>query len=187
MSVNTAEGAWKRVHRRAPLRGNVLYGDGPYVFKAKTLNLGEGGIGLESFPKPPTANSLPLMFSLTRYPPLSDPIKERVDGEYLDYLSSQIIRTRASLVRTPIQGPEIDKVFMTKFALQFTSLDEESRKIIQNYVSNMTHNIRYLLGLFERSDPHAENIARFLGYPVGDDPNLIRAYALHDYQSLESL
>ena len=178
---------WKRIYRRAPLRGFILYGDGEYIFKAKTLNIGEGGIGLENFPKVPTAKTISLMFSLVQYPPLSDPIKERVDGEYLDILSSHIIRTRASLVRTRNQGSDVDKVFMSKFALQFKSLEEDSQKVVQNYVANMAHNIRYLLGLFERSDPGVENIARFLGYPIGDDINLIRATVLHDYQSLESL
>ena len=185
--MNTPDGKWKRIYRRAPLRGHILYIDGDYVFKANTLNIGEGGIGLESFPKIPGTTSIPLMFSLVQYPPLSDPIKNRVDGEYLDFLSSQIIRARSSLVRTLSRAPEAEEVFMTKFALQFVSLEENSKKAIQNYVSNMSHNIRYLLGLFERSDPDAENIARFLGYLIEDDPNLIRAAVLHDYQSLESL
>ena len=186
--MNVPDGKWKRIYRRAPLPGHVLYGDGDYVFKAKTLNIGEGGLGLENFPKIPTDDFIPLMFSLVQYPLLSDPIKERIDGEYLDYLSSQVIRVRSSLVRTSInKKTEAEKIFMTKFALQFISLEKDSLQTIQNYVTNMTHNIRYLLGLFERSDPDTENIARFLGYPIGNDPNLTRAAALHDYQSLESL
>ena len=185
--MNVPDGKWKRIYCRAPLPGYILYGDGDYAFKAKALNIGEGGIGLENFPKLPTEKSIPLMFSLVQYPPLSDPIKDRVDGKYLDYLSSQIIRVRSSLVRTLSKKSQVETVFMTKFALQFTSLEENSRQLIQNYVSNMAHNIRYLLGLFERTDPGAENIARFLGYPIGDDPNLIRAAVLHDYQSLESI
>ena len=185
--MNATDGKWKRIYRRAPLRGFILYGEGPYVFKAKTLNIGEGGIGLESFPKIPTANAIPVMFSLIKYPPLSDPIKERVDGEYLDHLASEVIRARASLVRTMAQNSEVDNVFTTKFALQFISLQESSQEVVQNYVANMAHNIRYLLGLFEQGDSSAENLARFLGYTVGDDPNLIRAAVLHDYQSLESL
>ena len=185
--MNNTDGRWKRIYRRAPLHGSILYGDGDYVFKATTLNIGEGGIGLENFPKIPTATSIPLMFSVIQFPPLSDPIKEKIDGEYLDYLSSQIIRARTSLVRKQNQNSDIEKIFMTKFALQFFSLEENSRQIIQNYVSTMSHNIRYLLGLFERTDPDAENIARFLGYTIDEDPNLIRAAVLHDYQSLESL
>ena len=184
--MNTDKNAWKRIYKRAPLQGHILYGDEEYVFKAKTLNIGEGGIGLKNFPHIPTISSIPLMFSLIHYPLLSDPIKDRVDGGYLSHLSSQIIRTRASLVRKSGQQSNVEKVFMTKFAMQFLSLDEESQEIVKNYVHTMTHNIRYLLGLFERSDPEAINIARFLGYTIEEDPNLIRACALHDYQSLES-
>ena len=185
--MSASDGKWKRIYQRAPLRGHILYKDGEYVFKAKTLNVGEGGIGLESFPKIPSAPSIPIMFSLIQYPPLSDPIKERVDGAFQGQLSSQVIRARTSLVRTKNKQTESEKVFMTKFALQFTSLEEGSQKLIQSYVTNMAHNIRYLLKLFEQTDDNVENIARFMGYPTGGDPNLIRAAILHDYQSLESL
>ena len=185
--MNTTENAWKRIYKRAPLQSYILYGDEEYVFKATTLNIGEGGIGLKNLPHLPSIASLPIMFSLIHYPLLSDAIKNRVDGGDISHLSSQIIRTQASLVRKSVQQSKMDKVFMTKFAMQFISMKTESQLIIKNYVVTMTHNIRYLLELFERSDPNAINIARFLGYTIDDDPNLVRACALHDYQSLESV
>jgi hypothetical protein len=48
-----------------------LYVDGEHVFKARTLNVSEGGVLLSELPHMPDINAFPMMLSMPIYPKLS--------------------------------------------------------------------------------------------------------------------
>lgn len=184
---------FRREFLRAPYVSTVLYQDDRHVFKAKTINISEGGILLENLPVIPEINAMPLMLDLVQFPDLG---KERLDHVLArssrDY-ERKIIRVRAKMVRSFESNNMIDQIFVTRIGCQFVQPSEEALISIKEYVSRFTKNTVYLLSLFESHSNRPEQIhflrhvSGLLGYPDKLPLPQLRQKVLHDYQSLESL
>lgn len=184
----------KRLHLRAPLDSDVLYEDGDYAFKARTLNISEGGVLLTKLPHVPEIRAIPLMMGLPQFPVLGTlPIQKvlELDGEKLP---REMIRLRARMVRQLENMTDVDKIFVTLIGCEFVGNDKETIDSIRNYVERYAKNTIYLLTLFEsRGNKGGDqlqlvrHVAQLMGYDSTQKIALLRQKILHDYQSLESL
>ncbi len=183
----------QRQHLRAPLKSQALYVDGKHVFKARTLNISEGGVLLSELPHIPEINSLPLALNLIQYPRFQGMGLEELKQLSVDDFSRTILKTKMRMVRSFENQSNVDRVFINFIGCEFYNPTEDFRKSISNYVETFTKNTVYLLSLFESLGNRTEQletlrmVAHLLGYDRRMKIPLLRAKVLHDYQSLESL
>lgn len=184
---------FQRKHVRAPLRSTCLYVDGEHVFKAKTLNVSEGGLLLSELPHIPEINSLPMMMAMPVYPKLANLTLEDLKQIDVENLPRKILKVKSRLVRSYEGQTNVDKVFINFIGCEFYYTSEEFREYITEYVETFARNTVYLLSLFESLNKRSEQletlryVAHILGYDRRMKIPLLRAKVLHDYQSLESL
>lgn len=191
--ANHPDQKFQRRHIRAPLRGACLYVDGEHVFKAKTLNVSEGGLLLSELPHIPEINSLPMMITMPIYPKLSTLSLETMKGLDIENLPRKILKVKSRMVRSFEGQTNVDKVFINYIGCEFYYTSEEFQEYITEYVETFAKNTVYLLSLFETLGKKNEQletlrtVAYILGYDRRMKIPLLRAKVLHDYQSLESL
>lgn len=182
-----------RKHLRAPLISTALYVDGEHVFKAKTLNISEGGALLSELPHVPEINALPIAINLINYPRFQGMSHDEVMNLSVDEFPRTIIKTKLKMVRSFSNQSPVDRVFVNFIGCEFHNPASELVEKIKFYVETYTKNTVYLLSLFEalRNKPdqveHLRQIAFLMGYDRRLKVPLLRAKVLHDYQSLESL
>ena len=82
--TNKNDSRLQRKHIRAPLKSACLYVDGEHVFKARVLNISEGGILLSDLPHIPEINSLPLAIDLLQFPRMQTLTYEQVKELKID-------------------------------------------------------------------------------------------------------
>jgi len=184
---------FQRKHLRAPLKSEALYIDEDSVFKARTLNISEGGILISELPHVPEINALPLMIALIQYPKFSNVSPEKLKNLNPIEFPRTILKMKARMVRTFEGKSTVEKLFLTHIGCEFYPLDEETKAQIVEYVSTFAKNTIFLLSLFESNHHKKEQIellrkvAELLGYDAQMAIPLLRQKVLHDYQSLESL
>lgn len=180
---------FQRKHLRSPLAAHVLYVAEGHVHRARTVNISEGGVLLESLPIVPEIKALPLMIPLVQFPSFSSLSHEHLKQMKVEHFDRKVIRTKARLVRSFEGHSAVDKVFMQKIGCEFVSRTQEVQSDISDYVRMSARNIVFLLGLFEKSAQVeiTRNVAGLLGYDSQQKLALLRQKVLHDYQSLESL
>ncbi|ATH08730.1 PilZ domain-containing protein [Halobacteriovorax marinus] len=187
------EAKFKRKHLRSPLKTIALYQSDCYVFRAKCLNISEGGVLLENLPSVPEINAIPLMLCLPQFPEFHSVSAARLNEIEVDDLEGRIIRVKARTVRQFEGLSEIDQIFVTRIGCEFVLASDEAKAAIKSYVSNFAKNTIFLLNLFES---HANDesrikllrhVAKLLGYDQDQKLAILRQKVLHDYQSLESL
>lgn len=183
----------QRKFLRAPLKSTCLYVDGEYVFKAKGINISEGGILLFDFPHVPEINSLPMAIDLPQFPRLSTMTLDQVKALSPEELPRSIFKTKARMMRTFEGLRPVDKIFVNFIGCQFYNPSTEFKIAVFQYVETFARNTVYLLSLFESLGKRSEQlellraVAHILGYDRRMKIPLLRAKVLHDYQSLESL
>lgn len=184
---------FQRKHLRAPLKSVCLYVDGEHVFKARVLNISEGGILLSDLPHIPEINSLPVAIDLLQFPRLNTYTLDQLKVFSIEELPRKILKTKARLVRTFEGQSNVDRVFVNFIGCEFYNPSLEIQREIAQYVETFAKNTVYLLSLFESLNNRAEqlellrSVAHILGYDRRMKVPLLRAKVLHDYQSLESL
>ncbi len=184
---------FQRKHIRAPLKSEALYIDENSVFKARTLNISEGGILLSELPHVPEINAIPMMVALIHYPKLGTLSPEKIKSLNTDSFSRSIIKLKARMVRTFEGKSTVEKLFLTHIGCELYPLSEDTQKEIVDYVNTFAKNTVYLLSLFESNHHKKEQVelvrkvAEILGYDSTMAMPLLRLKVLHDYQSLESL
>ncbi len=190
---NKKDPRFQRKYLRAPLKSACLYVDGEYVFKARVINISEGGILLADFPHVPEINSLPLAVSFVQLPRLQNLGMEEIKILNREDFPRVILKTKARMVRTfEGQGP-VDKIFVNYIGCEFFNPSTEFKVEVFKYVETFAKNTIYLLSLFESLGNRSEQleilriVAHLLGYDRRMKIPLLRAKVLHDYQSLESL
>lgn len=182
----------QREFLRAPLKSWVLYVDGEHVFKARTLNISEGGLLMSEFPHVPDGEMLPVAINLVHYPRFQGMDPEELKQLSLDDLERTILKTKVKIVRSFENRSNVDLVFIN-IGTEFFDLTPEFKSTVTEYVETFTKNIVYLLSLFESLGKKTDQtemlrmIADLLGYDRRMKIPLLRAKVLHDYQSLESL
>ncbi len=183
----------QRKFLRAPLKSQCLYVDGEHVFKARILNLSEGGVLLSELPHIPEINSLPIALNIIHYPKFHTLNNEQIHAANVEEFSRTILKTKVRMVRTFENQTNVDKVFVNFIGCEFYNPQPEFKRIIFEYVETFAKNTIYLLSLFESLGNRAEQletlrtVAHLLGYDRRMKIPLLRAKVLHDYQSLESL
>lgn len=190
---NKNDSRLQRKYLRSPLKSVCLYVDGEHVFKARVLNISEGGILLSDLPHIPEINSLPLAIDLLQFPRLQTLTFEQVKNLNADEFPRHIVKTKARMVRTFEGQSPVDKIFVNFIGCEFISSSVEFKMAVFQYVETFAKNTIYLLSLFESLGNRAEqlellrSVAHILGYDRRMKIPLLRAKVLHDYQSLESL
>jgi hypothetical protein len=178
---------------RAPLKSVCLYVDGEHVFKARVLNISEGGILLSDLPHIPEINSLPLAIDLLQFPRLQTLTLEQLKVLNTDDFQRTILKTKARMVRTFEGQSSVDRIFVNYIGCEFYNPDSDFKMAVFQYVETFARNTVYLLSLFESLGNRTEQlellrtVAHLLGYDRRMKIPLLRAKVLHDYQSLESL
>lgn len=193
MNVKNDKSRFQRRHVRAPLRSTCLYVDGEHVFKARTLNVSEGGVLLSELPHMPDINAFPMMLSMPIYPKLSIMSYDELKGIEIENLPRKILKVKSRLVRSYEGQTNVDKVFINYIGCEFYFTSPEFENYITEYVETFAKNTVYLLSLFESLSKRSEQletlrlVAHILGYDRRMKIPLLRAKVLHDYQSLESV
>lgn len=184
---------FQRKHLRAPLKSEALYIDEDHVFKAKTLNISEGGILLCELPHVPEINALPMMVALIHYPKLGLLSPEKIKNLNTEDFPRSVIKLKARMVRTFEGKSTVEKLFLTHIGCELYPPSEDAKAAIIEYVNVFAKNTVFLLGLFESNHHKKEQVellrkvAELLGYDSAMAMPLLRQKVLHDYQSLESL
>ncbi|MDO9181296.1 MAG: PilZ domain-containing protein [Bacteriovorax sp.] len=183
----------QRKFLRAPLKSYCLYVDGEHVFKARVLNIAEGGILLSDLPHIPEINSLPLAIDLLHFPRLQTLTIEQLKVLNIEEFPRTIIKTKARMVRTFEGQSNVDKIFVNFIGCEFHNSSDDFKIAVFQYVETFAKNTIYLLSLFESLGNRSEQlellrvVAHILGYDRRMKVPLLRAKVLHDYQSVESL
>lgn len=184
---------FQRKHIRAPLKSEALYIDDEHVFKARTLNISEGGILLCELPHVPDINAIPMMVALIQFPKLGNLSPEKIKALSAHEFSRSVIKLKARMVRTFEGKTTVEKLFLTHIGCELYPPSADALDEIVEYVNTFAKNTIFLLSLFE-SNHHKKDqidlvrkVADVLGYDSTMPMPLLRQKVLHDYQSLESL
>ncbi len=183
---------YKRQHKRAPLKTTLLFADGEHVFKAKTVNISEGGILVESFPCFPQTNIVAIMIGI---PTVFSFENETIASlqEYLDlgYPSLIFRSTIKTLRKSEFPAESIDQLLMKNIGCQFQNPSNELTESIRKYVEQTFKNMVYLLNLLEKSSKWSLQsqkkmslMAENLGYPANLSCSQYHQLINHDYVSI---
>lgn len=187
------EAKFQRQYLRAKLSSDALYVDEEHVFKAKTVNISEGGVLLTELPHVPEINSLPVAIKLIQFPRFSSMTYDEIKKLTINDFESIILKTKLKMVRSFANQSAVDKVFVNFIGCEFHNPTKDISALITDYIETYAKNTVYLLNLFEsmRTKPEIvdtlRNIAHLMGYDKRMKIPLLRAKVLHDYQSLENL
>ncbi len=184
---------YQRKHLRAPYKESMLYADGPYVLRAQTLNLSEGGILLNQLPSFPETSRIPVMFSVPEIPALRNYNLLKLQVSPKDLFKRTVVRVKAELVRRDELSQNLDNIFRSRFGLKFVEVEPAALRLIGEYVENYTANLTYLQTLIDSYETDEETrtrtrtLAAVLGYPPALGPGELLSQVLKDYKSLQWL
>lgn len=184
---------YQRRHLRAPYKENVLYADGAYVFRARSLNLSEGGMLLDQLPSFPASDNVPLLLSLPQLPYLKNFSLIKMQTFSKELFGRNVIRVSAKMVRREELSQNLDNIFRSRFGLEFVKVGTHEQKWIEEYVSTFSSNLIYLQTLIdsfntdEETKLRARTLGKILGYTDIERIANLRAHVTHDYKSLQWL
>lgn len=185
--------SYQRRHLRAPFKEPVLYADGPYVLKASTLNISEGGLLIDELPSFPATDEVPLMISLPQLPALKNFSLLKMQTFSKEIFSRHVVRVKAKMVRREQLSQNLDNIFRSRFGLEFTRITPHEQKLIEEYVTTFASNLIYLQTLIDSFNTDEETrlrvrtLAKILGYSNTEKIAQLRADVTHDYKSLQWL
>jgi c-di-GMP-binding flagellar brake protein YcgR len=185
--------SYQRRHLRAPFKESILYADGPYVLKARALNISEGGILLGELPSFPANDEVPLLISLPQLPSLKNFSLLKMQTFSKELFSKHVIRVKARMVRREELSQNLDNIFRSKFGLEFIQITPHDQKQIEEFVTTFSSNLIYLQTLIDSFNTDEETkirvrtLAKILGYENVDKIAHLRALVTHDYKSLQWL
>ncbi len=183
----------QRKSLRAPLKSTALYVDGEHVFKARILNLSEGGVLLSELPHIPDSDTLAIAINLILYPRFQGMGIDELKQFSIDDFSRIILKTKVKMMRTFENQNKVDLVFINFIGCLFENPEQSFLATVLSYVETFAKNTVYLLSLFETLGARPEQlellrtVAHLLGYDRRMKLPLLRSKVLHDYQSLGSL
>lgn len=185
---------YQRKHLRAPYKESVLYVDQDFVFKARALNLSEGGLLLDQVPHfPDKGNEAPLLLSLPQYPFFKNFSLEKLLSFSREMFPKKSVRLKCEVVRKSGVESEIDQVFSTRIGARFLDMDPQAKKLIREYVDVFSSNLIYLQVLIDNI--HADEqglekvraLSRILNYETEIKISQLRKDVRQDYVSLQWL
>lgn len=185
---------YKRTYLRAPYRQEVLYVDDDFVFKAKTLNISEGGMLLDQIPHfPDESTEVPLMIKLPQYPYLKNFTLEKLKSFNADMFNSKVIRLKCRMVRKIGVKSKVDHAFVSRVGVKFTEIGPREKKLINDYVNVFSSNLIYLQVLIDSMYADKNNLEKIrllseiLSYSPETKISQLRKDVQHDYISLQWL
>ena len=179
----------KRRHLRAPINSDCLYKLDKDIFKARSLNISEGGVFLSEVKEDVPNKQLTVFLSLPKIPNFTTLSTNELLLTGKDSMESSIIGTIVEVRRETFCEEGLSK----NLGCEFVDIRREAQEFIKDYVRTFGVDIVYTLTLFEQGT-HKEEVSNLirkcielLGYDRSMSMAKIRESLLHDYQSLESL
>jgi hypothetical protein len=185
---------YQRLYLRAPYNEPVLYVDGDFVFKARSLNISEGGLLLDQVPHFPESNDdVPLMISLRQMPLFKNFTLDRLKLYSPEMTENIVVRLKSSMVRKFGIESKAEQAFTSRVGLRFTDVPHQAEMAIKEYVKVFSSNLIYLQVLIDSLNTDEQNIekarllASILGYDRDQKISILFKKVQHDYQSLQWL
>ncbi len=184
---------YQRRHLRAPFREDILFADGPYVLKARAINISEGGILLSEIPRIPRKDEVPVIFALTKLPALKNFSLLKLQTFTYEIFSRHVIRATARIVRREQLSTSLDNIFKVRVGLEFVRVSDQDSRCIEEFVGNFTANLIFLQTLLdsfntsEETRLKARTLAQILGYGETDRIAELRSTVTSDYKGLQWL
>lgn len=185
---------YQRKHLRAPYKESVLYVDEGFVFKAKALNLSEGGLLLDQVPHfPAEGKSASLLLSLPQFPFFKNFSLDRLLSFSPDIYAKKTARVVCEVVRRSGVHSDVDQVFISRVGARFIEIEPRDKKVIKEYVEVFASNLIFLQFLIdniqadERGLEKVRALAGILGYEQDVKISRLRKEVSRDYLSLQWL
>lgn len=184
---------YQRRYLRAPYRQEILYASEDFIFKAKTLNISEGGLLLDEVGHFPEDDVIPFMLILPQYPLFKDFTLAKILAYDPTSLEPKIVRFRARMARKIGLKTKIDGVFASQIGLQIKDVSNFDQAKISTYVDVFASNLIFLQVLLDSLHSHKTNltkarkISEYLGYEKDMKLALLRKNVQEDYRSLQWL
>ena len=189
-----SERSYQRAHLRAPYKEEILYVDGKYVFKARAMNISEGGLLLDQVPHfPEKLDGVPFMIALPQYPYFKNFSLSRLKSFDDEVFQKKIIRFKAKMVRKVGVKSAVDEIMSSRIGLAMTEVQSIALQSISQYVDVYSSNLIYLQVLIDSLNTHPENLekvrqlSRILHYDSELKISMLSKIISRDYQSLQWL
>lgn len=187
------ERGYRRQHLRAPFHFNTLYADQGFVFKAKCLNISEGGMLMDQIPYFPDHDRVPLMLSIPQFPSFKNFNYQKLRDFSFDLFPKKVVRLKCQVVRKFGIESDVDQIMASRVGVSFTDIDPVRSKIIAEYVEGFLSNITHLLAMIdsvnydEQALPKIRELASLLGYNRDIKISTLRKIISQEYLSLQWL
>jgi hypothetical protein len=184
---------YQRRYLRAPYRQHVLYADGSDTFRARGLNISEGGLYLDELPGFPRQDEVGLLFPVPQLPILKNFSLLKLQTYSLESCPRRILRARVRMVRRDELAQDLENIFKARVGLEFTHLDPEGQQAVEVYVNTFCSNLVHLQTMIDQFNSDDEirskvrQLARILGYHQLDKISQLRAEVEEDYKNLQWL
>lgn len=184
---------YQRKYLRAPYRGDVLFVDNDFVFKAKSLNISEGGLLLDNVGHFPDASELPFLVSLPLYPLFKNYTLDKIQSYSRELLEHSTIRFQAKMARKIGIDTKVDGMFTSRIGLEIQEITDFDQAKISEYVDVFSSNLIYLQVLIDSINSDKNNLMKIrrlssiLGYAGNLKISYLRKIVEHDYKSLQWL
>ncbi len=184
---------YQRRHLRAPYREDILFADGPYVLKARAMNISEGGLLLSEIPSIPGNDEVPVIFALSKLPVLKNFSLLKLQTFTHEIFSRQVIRAMVRIVRREQLATNLESIFKVRVGLEFVRVSEQDARCLEEFVANFTANLIFLQTLIDsfntddETRQKARTMARIMGYGETDRIAELRATVTADYKGLQWL
>ena len=142
---------YKRNSLRAPFRTSILFEDEDFVFKARSMNISEGGLLVDQIPHLPGKSLVPFMICLPYFPEFKNYSNQRLENYSSELFQAKVLRLKGRMIQRTGMTTQVDDVFKSKFGVEFLEISPFHKKQISEYVETYTSNIIYLQRLIEQS------------------------------------
>lgn len=184
---------YQRRYLRAPYREAVLISDSHHVFKAKCINLSEGGLLLDEIPVFPQSDTLNLFASIPQIPSFKNFTLLNLQTFSKDLFKRRVVMAKAKMVRREQLSQNLDNIFSSRFGIEFVAINQVDQKVIEDYVLTFSSNLIFLQTLVDTYNFDADTrlklrcLAGIMGYEANEKLSQLRAQIAHDYKSLQWL
>lgn len=184
---------YQRRYLRAPYRQEILYSSEDFIFKARAVNISEGGLLLDQISHFPEDNILAFMVILPQYPLFKDFTLAKIMAYDPTSMEPKIVRFKAKMARKIGLETKIDGVFASQIGLQIKDVSQFDQAKISSYVDVFASNLIFLQVLLDSLHSHKSNLVKirkvseYLGYEKDMKLALLRKIVQEDYRSLQWL
>ena len=185
--------SYQRRHLRAPFREHILYADDAHTYRARTLNLSEGGVLLDQIPNFPEGDEVSILISVPQYPNFKNFALLKMQTFSKELFPRHVVRVSGKVVRREELSQNLDNIFRARVGIEFVKVSALELKYIEDYVTTFSSNLIYLQMLIDSYNTdnetklRARTLAKILGYSEVERIAEMRTIVSHDYKSLQWL